>query len=70
MRDKTLEEHFETVLYTAGVDNSGELAGALVDAYNEWVTDVWPRLAMKALGCEDLPRMSYEAGDKKRGTVE
>ena len=49
MKDKTLEETFETVLYTGGVSNSGELAKALVDAYNEWVTDVWPRLAMRAL---------------------
>lgn len=49
MKDKTLEETFETVLYTGGVSNSGELAKALVDAYNEWVTDVWPRLATKVL---------------------
>jgi len=66
VKDKTLEEHFETVLYTAGVNNSGELAGALVEAYNEWVTDVWPRLAMRALDCtEDWPRMEYEVGDKQ-----
>ena len=63
MRDKTLEEHFETILYTAGVNNSGEIAGALVDEVNEWVTDVWPRLAMKALYCEDLPCMTYEEGE-------
>lgn len=64
MKDKTLEEHFETVLYAAGVKNSGELAGALVDAYNEWVTDVWPRVSMKALDCSELPQMTYEVGDK------
>ena len=58
MKDKTLKETFETVLYTAGVKNSGELAGALVDAYNEWVTDVWPRVAMEALD-------NTEVGDKQ-----
>ena len=58
MKDKTLEETFETILYAAGVSNSGELAGALVEAYNEWVTDVWPRLAMKALD-------NTEVGDKQ-----
>ena len=65
MKDKTLEEHFETVLYAAGVNNSGELAGALVEAYNEWVADVWPRLAMKALDCEGLSGITYESGDKQ-----
>ena len=66
MKDKTLEEHFETVLYTAGVNNSGELAEALVETYNEWVTDVRPCLAVRALDCtEDWPRMEYEAGDKQ-----
>jgi hypothetical protein len=64
MKDNTLEEHFEAVLYAAGVNNSGELAGALVDAYKEWVTDVWPRLAMRSLD-EDLPRRTYEAGDNQ-----
>ena len=61
MKDKTLEEEFESVLYAAGVDNSEELAGALVDVYNEWVTDVWPRLAMRAL--EEYK--TCESGDKQ-----
>ena len=32
MKDKTLEETFGTDLHTAGVENSGELAGALIEA--------------------------------------
>ncbi|NQZ48341.1 MAG: hypothetical protein HRT63_12560 [Erythrobacter sp.] len=57
MKDKTLAEYFETVLYTAGVNNSGELAEALVEAYEDWVTNVFPSLAVKALD-------SMDEGDK------
>ena len=53
MKDKTLEEHFETILYTAGVNNSGELARALVEAYEDWLTNVFPSLAIKALDSMD-----------------
>ena len=53
MKDKTLEEHFETILYTAGENNSGELARALVEAYEDWVTNVFPSLAVKALDSMD-----------------
>lgn len=45
----TLEETFETVLHEAGVDNSGELAGSLLDAYKDWVENVYPSLWAKAV---------------------
>ena len=49
MKDRTLEETFETVLHTAGVHNSGELAGSLLDAYKDWVENVYPSLWAKAV---------------------
>ena len=49
MKDKTLEETFETVLYTAGVENSGELANALIKAYDDWVENVYPSLWKQAV---------------------
>ncbi len=66
MKDKTLGETFEAVLDHADVKDSEEIAEMLMEAYNDWVTDVWPRLAMKALDCtEGWPRMEYEVGDKQ-----
>ena len=35
MRDKTLEERIESILYAAGVKDSGALATAIIDEIND-----------------------------------
>ena len=49
MKYKTLEETFETVLYEARVKDSEELARVLMEAYNDWVENVYPSLWKKVL---------------------
>jgi len=49
MRDKTLEEMFETVLYHNGVAESGAVAKELMDTYNEWVNEIFPRAFIEAV---------------------
>ncbi len=48
MSYKTLEETFETVLDNAGVESEG-LAGALLEAYNDWVENTYPSLWKEAV---------------------
>lgn len=43
-QDETLEQRIETALYTAGVQESGAIASAIVEQVQEWVAEGKPVL--------------------------
>ena len=49
MRDVTLEEMFETVLYHNGVQDSGRIASELYDTYKEYLETVFSSEFIKAV---------------------
>lgn len=53
MRDITLEEVFETVLYHNCVQDSGRIASELYSTYLEYLETVFPSEFIKAVGDND-----------------
>lgn len=49
MRDVTLEEMFETVLYHNSVQDSGRIASELYEAYKKYLEAVFPSEFIKAV---------------------
>lgn len=60
VRDKSLEEVFETVLYRNGVKDSWRIAGEIYEEYIDWMDNVWPKLAMAALDASDDGSITFK----------